>query len=271
MRYSALQVRFFSSWSGSIRSAQGLSRSNGSRKLLLHLKAFVMREYYRIPLFYLALGLAWIFFSDRILGWIVSDPQLLTQIQTVKGMAYVLSSSLLLLFLTRSEFRKSRNSVTKRIAVFNSMVDGAHHILGNYLNVRREMKMRLFALLSIGLLILSGCETTKVEISSGVMAPQIYSGEGGNYIPKPITLFPAPVIEDDSGKAITGIVVAAVDVDEAGEAVFIKVLRSDHRMLEGPTVRLIRKFRFEPPIVDEVPTRITYIQEVRFTDKTPIE
>jgi diguanylate cyclase (GGDEF)-like protein/PAS domain S-box-containing protein len=61
-----------------------------------------------ISLLYLAFGIAWILFSDRTLVSIVSDPQKLTELQSIKGLVYVCTSAVLVYGLTRwAEIRRS--------------------------------------------------------------------------------------------------------------------------------------------------------------------
>jgi two-component sensor histidine kinase len=60
----------------------------------------------RIVLPYLALGAAWILFSDRLLLSLVDDPRKLLAISTAKGWLYVLITGVLLFFLIYGEMRK---------------------------------------------------------------------------------------------------------------------------------------------------------------------
>lgn len=53
----------------------------------------------RIVLIYAAIGGLWILFSDRLLSMIVTDPALLTRLQTAKGWLYVGATALLLYWL----------------------------------------------------------------------------------------------------------------------------------------------------------------------------
>jgi len=50
---------------------------------------------------YALIGLLYIFFSDRLLALVVDDPEQITQLQTAKGMAYVLATAILLYVLIR--------------------------------------------------------------------------------------------------------------------------------------------------------------------------
>jgi len=57
-----------------------------------------------VALVYAAFGITWIVSSDRLLSIWVRDPELLTRMQTWKGMAFVLVTSLLLWWLARAGF-----------------------------------------------------------------------------------------------------------------------------------------------------------------------
>ncbi|SDM89515.1 His Kinase A (phospho-acceptor) domain-containing protein [Geoalkalibacter ferrihydriticus] len=55
----------------------------------------------RIALIYLTLSVLWIYFSDRLLIFLVDDPARLTRLQTAKGWLFVSVSGLLIYFLVR--------------------------------------------------------------------------------------------------------------------------------------------------------------------------
>jgi len=57
----------------------------------------------RVALIFAAFATAWIFASDYLLGTLVRDVRLASDLQTVKGMAFVLASSCLMFFLLRSQ------------------------------------------------------------------------------------------------------------------------------------------------------------------------
>jgi PAS domain S-box-containing protein len=63
-----------------------------------------------ITAIYLLAGGLWILFSDGLLQALVSDPALLTKLQTFKGWFYVLATGLLLFMLIRSSTTAVRNS-----------------------------------------------------------------------------------------------------------------------------------------------------------------
>ncbi|MEN9849046.1 MAG: hypothetical protein RL368_1786, partial [Pseudomonadota bacterium] len=53
----------------------------------------------KIALIYCFFGVLWIFFSDRLLGLLISDHQTLNVLQTFKGWIYVAITTLLLYLL----------------------------------------------------------------------------------------------------------------------------------------------------------------------------
>lgn len=62
-----------------------------------------------IAVAYLLLGLIWIRFSDQLLLAVVTDTNLLTELQTFKGWAYVIVTAGLLFFLAKSALDRERN------------------------------------------------------------------------------------------------------------------------------------------------------------------
>lgn len=64
----------------------------------------------RISLLYLLFSSLWIFFSDRLLVLLVTDPQRITTLQTLKGSAFVLFSSLVLFLLLRREHAAAQHA-----------------------------------------------------------------------------------------------------------------------------------------------------------------
>ncbi|KKT72406.1 MAG: Multi-sensor hybrid histidine kinase, partial [Candidatus Collierbacteria bacterium GW2011_GWB1_44_6] len=66
----------------------------------------------RIVAVYLVVGVAWIFFSDRALLYVFTSPELINQLQTIKGWLFVLISSLIIYWLI--EINYGRYLVTSR-------------------------------------------------------------------------------------------------------------------------------------------------------------
>ena len=71
---------------------------------------YKLKEEFRVVLLYLIMGLAWIYFSDMLLGAAVSDRSQLSQLQTYKGIIYVLITSAVFYLL----FKKYLNNLRRQ-------------------------------------------------------------------------------------------------------------------------------------------------------------
>ncbi|NQZ56475.1 MAG: hypothetical protein HRT88_03260 [Lentisphaeraceae bacterium] len=88
----------------------------------------------RISLLYALFGVLWVFSSDRILSFLVSDVEVLTQIQTIKGWIFVgLTTTLLYLLIKQDHDRQRAREIEKR-EVFKATISAMHHIVLNFLN-----------------------------------------------------------------------------------------------------------------------------------------
>ncbi len=65
---------------------------------------------HKITIAYLLLGGFWIFFSDKLLYYMIPDAHLLSDIQTYKGLFYVASTALLFFFFIKRHLRKLRSA-----------------------------------------------------------------------------------------------------------------------------------------------------------------
>jgi signal transduction histidine kinase len=70
---------------------------------------------YRITAGYVIVGGLWIVFSDKLLGYLIRDPDTLTRIQTYKGWFYVIITAFLFYSLLKSHLVKIRNAEQKAI------------------------------------------------------------------------------------------------------------------------------------------------------------
>jgi hypothetical protein len=95
----------------------------------------------KIALIYCFFGVLWIFFSDRLLGLLTSDHQVLNLLQTFKGWIYVAITTLLLYLLIKEDYRKILEQENEKKEVFIATVTVMQHILNNFLN-----QMSLFKL-----------------------------------------------------------------------------------------------------------------------------
>ncbi len=78
---------------------------NLKQKILNFVRAF------KIPLIYLIVSTIWIFTSDEFVKNLTSEPNEITQLQTIKGWIFVFASTLLLYFLIRYDRKKIENAL----------------------------------------------------------------------------------------------------------------------------------------------------------------
>ncbi|HCY84208.1 MAG TPA: hypothetical protein DHV36_03640 [Desulfobacteraceae bacterium] len=86
----------------------------------------------KIALIYLVFSGAWILFSDRILVMLVSDPLWVNRLQTLKGWAFVIATSVLMFLLLQREFRKLmtvRKQLKQSEATYRMVVDSSPDLL----------------------------------------------------------------------------------------------------------------------------------------------
>ncbi|WP_428615673.1 hypothetical protein, partial [Pseudoalteromonas sp.] len=60
----------------------------------------------RIAITYVVLAALWILFSDQFVAWLIEDPLILNQVQTLKGWFFVLFTGILLYSLMRRTFEQ---------------------------------------------------------------------------------------------------------------------------------------------------------------------
>jgi len=95
----------------------------------------------RTTLIYGFFGLCWIVFSDRLLAALSDDPHLLSHLQSLKGMAYVVITSFLLYVLMRRDYARIVAQEEEKRRLFVTTMRAVQHILNNFLQ-----SMSLFAL-----------------------------------------------------------------------------------------------------------------------------
>ncbi|MEW6653516.1 MAG: hypothetical protein AB1394_08615 [Bacteroidota bacterium] len=103
----------------------------------------MLKPYQRVTLTYLVFGIAWIFFSDRILETFAVSAEALTTLQTYKGWLFITVTSIILYFLTRRMCCEIEDRELEKEAVFISTMRAVQHILNNFLN-----KMLFFKLVA---------------------------------------------------------------------------------------------------------------------------
>lgn len=95
----------------------------------------------KIALIYGFFGVLWIFFSDRLLEMLSTNPQMLNQLQTFKGWIYVLVTMILLYLLIRADYQKMLEQEQEKKQIFIATVAVMQHILNNFLNQMSLFKM----------------------------------------------------------------------------------------------------------------------------------
>ncbi len=78
----------------------------------------------RIVAIYALFGLAWIYGSDTILGWLVHDPATMVEIAVIKGSLFILCTSALLYTLINRFAKQLAASETRYRTIFNTAMDG---------------------------------------------------------------------------------------------------------------------------------------------------
>ncbi|HQG30661.1 MAG TPA: PAS domain S-box protein [Deltaproteobacteria bacterium] len=86
----------------------------------------------RIVLIYAFFGSLWIYFSDTLLGWLVHEPEIMTSIALVKGILFILCTSMLLSVLIFRHVRQSDK--TERLlreseSRYRLLAENAHDII----------------------------------------------------------------------------------------------------------------------------------------------
>jgi len=98
-----------------------------------------MKPYWRAAAWYLAFGVLWVFATDLWLDSMAEGTAVLTAMQTIKGWLFILLSAVLVFVLTKRIADQRAALEAEKLAVFRKMVEGAHHILLNYVNQMQIM------------------------------------------------------------------------------------------------------------------------------------
>ncbi len=104
----------------------------------MQLNSVSVRDSLKITLTYFIVSAIWIFFSDRLLGLMTTDPDLLLEMQTYKGWFFVLITSVLLFLLiekSTSKLVKSRNKIEKALQEKQVVLSELHHRVKNNLSI----------------------------------------------------------------------------------------------------------------------------------------
>jgi PAS domain S-box-containing protein len=90
-----------------------------------------------IALGYFAIAVIWIIYSDLFLSWLTSDPDLIQQLQTVKGIFYVAVTTVILyFFISRGQrnLKQSADKVLEQEERYRHLVDDAPYLIAVHQN-----------------------------------------------------------------------------------------------------------------------------------------
>jgi hypothetical protein len=110
-------------------------------RILKKQRGIDLKPYQKITLIYFIVGASWIFFSDRFFASVTSPSAYISYVQTYKGWFYVLTTALLLFYMTRKMYNNLKEREEEKIKVFYTTMRAVHHILNNFL--QKMMYFRL--------------------------------------------------------------------------------------------------------------------------------
>lgn len=91
----------------------------------------------RIVLPYTAFAVLWIYASDNLIGSWIADPQTLTELQTYKGLGFILVTATLLYLLLRRELRLREHVETDRVRVRQRLVEVLESVTEGFISFDR--------------------------------------------------------------------------------------------------------------------------------------
>jgi len=95
---------------------------------------------FKITLIYIVFSVLWIYFSDRFLMMLISDPQSLSRIQTAKAWTYVVVTALLLYSLIKRNYRSIEKKEAEKQKIFDTTIKAVYQIYNNFLNGMQSLK-----------------------------------------------------------------------------------------------------------------------------------
>lgn len=88
-----------------------------------------MRPQYKIVMVYVLVGAAWIFFSDKVVAQLFTDPRDLTMMQDIKGWLFILVTAILLFFLVRRALEDAARDQQNLIHSYDQTIRGWVQVL----------------------------------------------------------------------------------------------------------------------------------------------
>ncbi len=195
-----------------------------------------------IAIIYLALASVWIVYSDSLLDAVIKKPEIITKYQTLKGLFFVLASSLLIFILAKvneSNVVKARKETEKEVINLEKLAEAsptgilfiepdgsirftnemAERILGIDNSIFSTLK---YSEIDWGLKTMNGNEISESErpfnkvldTKESVFGAKYRIGEEGNY--KYISINAAPIFVE--GDIIEGIACAISDITDTVES-----------------------------------------------------
>jgi hypothetical protein len=100
-----------------------------------------MKPQWKVTLWYVLFGAIWIFATDRLVESLTDDEATALLLQTLKGWLYVALSGLLLFLVVKRAWDRYEAQEREKREIFLKTVEGAHHILLNYLHQMQLVTM----------------------------------------------------------------------------------------------------------------------------------
>ena len=88
-----------------------------------------MRPQYKIVMVYVLVGAAWIFFSDKVVAQLFTDPRDLTMMQDIKGWLFILVTAILLFILVKRALEDAARDQQNLIHSYDQTIRGWVQVL----------------------------------------------------------------------------------------------------------------------------------------------
>lgn len=153
-----------------------------------------MKPQYKIVLVYLVMGVAWIFFSDRLAVQLFSDPHDLTRAQDLKGWLFIIVTAVLLFFLIRRALREAERVNHQLIDSYDQTIRGWVQVL----DLRhKETKDHTFRVTAMTIALAQQMGVTDVEQLKQIERSAILHDIGKIGIPDAVLTKPGRLDEEE--------------------------------------------------------------------------